>query len=711
MKFCILLSLFFTLNFFYSQSPFNNDLKWALNNYQSQPLHLIVQANQIDKFLYQCQQFPQAIKNLYFVKNLVRCVIYDTSFLFRAVREKWIVRAEMYKPKKFKPLNDTMVVRNRILPVKQGLPPLTQSYDATGVLFGLIDSGIDFSHPDFKDSNGNTRILYIWDQTVTSPTNSPNPFGYGQEWDSTSINNGTCTHNDLTYWGHGTHVAGIAAGNGSATGTHQGCAAKATIIAVALDFNSNTPVIADAVQYLVNKAPALNMPISINASVGDYYGSHDATDLQSQMIVSLISNVPGRLMSAAAGNAGNIKFHAHTICSNSNDTLFTWLENNSANTFDYWLYADTNDIKNVQISVGCNRPDFSYIGNIGFKSYNYALSFIQHDTLKNNNNQRIGIIHSSASINSFGVYELYIQISVDSTGYLWSIESKGNGQHHAWNFDFKSTNLPTFTQYPKMQYYVMPDTVSSIVSGFQCSSEIITVGNYVNLKQYYDYNNVLQTTSETAGQLAYHSSAGPTRTGLLKPDITASGNSIFSCVAMGMQSNLIANYPNYLAPGGYHVLGGGTSAASPVVAGLGLLYLQAFPNATNQQFKNAVTSCAYSDIFTGTTLPNNKWGYGKLDGLATFTCSPLNANNNDVLQSKNIVVYPNPSNEKNIFIKSNYTVNEIQCYDVSGRKVNFQWQKSYDKSNSIELLFQQKGFYLLRINVDNEIVFKSVIVN
>ncbi|GIV29361.1 MAG: hypothetical protein KatS3mg028_0427 [Bacteroidia bacterium] len=102
-------------------------------------------------------------------------------------------------------------------------------------MLGLIDSGIDFSHPDFQYSNGKTRIKYIWDQAVTG-TVSPLPFGYGQQWDSTSINNGTCTHNDLAYWGHGTHVAGIAAGNGQSTGTHQGCAPKAHIVAGSVGF-------------------------------------------------------------------------------------------------------------------------------------------------------------------------------------------------------------------------------------------------------------------------------------------------------------------------------------------------------------------------------------------------------------------------------------------------------------------------------------------
>lgn len=686
----------------------NTDLIYTLNNYQHQPLHLIIQSKYPEKLIQEIQSHSNQSQFLYASKNLIRCVIKDTSFLYYLIKNRLVERVEMYRPKKLTTLNDTMVVRNRILPVKMGVPPLPQGYDGTGVLLGLIDSGIDFSHPDFKDNNGKTRIIKIWDQAVTG-TISPTPFGYGQEWDSTSINSGSCTHNDLAYWGHGTHVAGVAAGNGQSTGNHQGCAPKATIIAVALDFNSSTPVIADAVQYIINEANNLNMPVAINASVGDYYGSHDATDLQSQMIISLIGNIPGRIMCAAAGNAGNIKYHVKALMNNNTDTLFTWIQNNSTNSLEHWIYADTNQIKNEQVSIGCTNPGYQYLGNIGFKNYNYALGTTKYDTLIHNN-QRIGIIMSSASINSFGVYEGYFKIIADSSNYLWSIESKGNGSFDAWNFDFVSSGLSSVSQFPKVQYYIMPDTISSIVSGFQCSNEIITVANYVNLKQYYDYNNTLQTTTETAGQLAYHSSAGPTRTGLLKPDIAASGNSIFSCVAMGMQSNLIANYPNYLAPGGYHVLGGGTSAASPVVTGLALLFLQAFPNATNQIFKNAITSCAYSDIFTGTNLPNNKWGYGKLDGLSTFTCSGvLSVNNNNIAPSSYQDIFPNPANEK-IFVSSN--IIDVHIQDITGRIIYYETRKNIDSDKwSILLNNIPSGIYIVKTKNDkNQIKSEKLII-
>lgn len=556
------------------------------------------------------------------------------------LQQKLIIYAELIESRN-RPMNDTMVVRNRIKPVKTGISPLPQAYNGTGILVGLIDTGVDFNHGDFKDAQGNSRIRFLWDQVPVSGSSVPAPYNYGIEWTDAQINAGQCTHDDLGHYGHGTHVTGIAAGNGLANGTHEGCASKADIIMVALDFNRASPTIADAVQYIFSKATQLNKPCVINASVGDYYGSHDGTNLEAKAIDNMVTNISGRVMVASAGNAGNIKYHVKTQPTNG-DTLFTWL-NNGASSEDYYCYADTNDIKNLKISIGANRTNFFNLGRISFKNYNYALTSVQYDTLKYNNN-RLGIIKTSASINADGVYELLMHIDADTSNLVWRVESTGNGLHHAWNFDFVSAGLPTTAQYPAMPHYAMPDTFYTLVSGFQCSKEIITVANYINLNRYYDVNNTLQTLNVSTGAISANSSLGPTRDGRQKPDIAATGDNIFSCMALGMQANLIANLPTAVAPGSLHVGGGGTSASSPVVAGLAALYLQRYPLATNADVRNAITLCAYHDNFTGNHLPNYSWGYGKLDGKAALICGEDHTTGMQELISGNAAIhyFPNP---------------------------------------------------------------------
>ena len=85
-----------------------------------------------------------------------------------------------------------------------------------GVIIGIYDTGIDFNSDDFKNEDGTTRILNIWDQITSGNPPDPVLFNYGYEWTETDINNGYCTEKDSS--GHGTHVARIAAGNGRSTG-------------------------------------------------------------------------------------------------------------------------------------------------------------------------------------------------------------------------------------------------------------------------------------------------------------------------------------------------------------------------------------------------------------------------------------------------------------------------------------------------------------
>jgi subtilisin family serine protease len=658
--FLIILACAISSGCLFSQSRFNNALKVKLAQKNAgDEVHTVLVKGNIA--LLRSSQQQLNYKFNYSARDIasITCKIKDLALL---LDQKIISYAEFISSH-IRPMNDTMLVRNRIKSVKLGASPLPQAYNGDGIVMGIIDSGIDFSHPDFKDSLGNSRILFLWDQNPLSGSTVPSPFNYGIEWTNTQIDAGQCTHSDLAHYGHGTHVSGIAAGNGLANNSHYGCASKADLVVVALDFSGTGAHTADAVQYILDKATNLGKPCVINASVGDYYGSHDGTDLEAQLIDGLISNTPGRVMVAAAGNGGNIKFHVKTQ-GVAADTNFTWLKNAST-SYDYWLYADTNDAKTFSISIGANRANFSDVGRIGFKPYTYGLTSIQHDTLKLNGN-RIGIIANSSGINSFGVYELYIEIIADTANLLWRVETKGPGKHHAWNFDFVSTGIPTASQYPKITKYVTPDTMYTLVTSYQCSDEIITVGNYANLTNYYDVNNNLQSLGQTGGAMVQNSSSGPTRDGRQKPDISATGNGVFSCIALGMQANLIANAPHVVAQGSMHVRGGGTSAASPVVAGLAALYLERHPLATNQQVKYAITHCAYTDNFTGTNLPDYLWGYGKLDGKAAMTCGENIVTVGEAILEKNVRYFPNPFNGKVTINLEKIISGKIEVYAVDG---------------------------------------------
>lgn len=663
MKRSLLIGLAIVLQFtMFSQNNCNAFLKSQLVD-RSMPTNfdVLVEGN-ISALM--SQQDQLGVKVNYYSGNIasVRTNLNSISNLLQSKLIKYIE----YRPAHPKTMNDTAMLKNRIKPVKQGMAPLSQAYDGTGVIVGIIDTGVDFNHPDLKDASGNTRIISIWDMNQNSGSTVPQPYNYGIEWTAAQINASVCTHNDNANYGHGTHVCGTAAGDGSATGKFEGGAPKADLIVVALNFNNSTnPIYSDAVSYIFNKATALGKPCVINASVGDYYGSHDATDVQSLLINNFLTAQNGRALVAASGNAGTNRYHVKTTLTNS-DTLFSWFSENNATDLYYYIYADTSDIKNVQTSIGVNRASSFDLGRIPFHNYNYALTTQQVDTLKYNN-QRIGIVKSDASINSSGVYEALYHIVVDSLNYLWRIESKGSGKHDAWDFNLKSTGLPTTTLYPRMSYYVMPDTISTIVSGFQCSNEVITVGNYINLNKWYDHTNTLQTSTEVPGKIKGSSSQGPTRRNLLKPDVVATGANVFSAMPLSLQTFMITNAPSAVAQGSMHIQGGGTSASSPVVAGLAALYLQAFPNASNQQVKQAISNCTYSDGFTG-TLPNQVYGNGKLDGMAAMLCTIFTGveklNLNEGISAK-----PNPFHQKVEITLKKDSKGVLEIYDVNGKQI------------------------------------------
>ena len=672
------------------QSNFNNALKFRIENRTLGEEFTIAVRGNTEKLKQKAEEIGYKFNYGY---GDVSSITANLSSLSKLIELKIVKYAEFIEPRK-QVMSDTARKRNRFEWIKTGQPPLPQIYDGTGVVFGIIDTGTDWRHNDFRTLTGATRIKWIWDQKVGGGP-APQPYNYGREWTEAQINASVCTHDDVTGNSHGTHVSGVAVGNGLATGNFEGCAPNADIVVVALNFNMSGPTIADGVNYIFSKATQLGKPCVINASVGEYYGSHDGTDLEAKLIEAMVTNVPGRVMVAAGGNAGEAKYHTLTQPP-VGDTLFTWYTNNTPNLY-YYAYGDTNQVKNLQFNIGANRvSDYTNLGSTGFKNYNYGIPGLQVDTIKLNGN-RIGIVKTTASINSYGVYELAVHIQADTLGLLWRTETKGTGLHHSWNFEFVSAGLPTVGQYPRMTKYLKPDTLFSIVSGFQCSDEITTVANYCNLNRYFDYNLNLQLAFDRpGGSKVGNSSIGPTRDLRRKPDIAATGSGVFAAAAVNLQPSWNMLYPTGMAPGGQHVYGSGTSAASPVVAGFAALFLQSNPNLTSRQVRNAVMNCAYYDAYTG-NVPNDAWGAGKLDAFASLFCIIPGKEELTLVNEAN--VYPNPFTD-HVKMKFNKEVHgTVAVYSVDGKLL---MQEKID-SDTFEIrekgaLKNYYGFLIVRVS-------------
>lgn len=157
-----------------------------------------------------------------------------------------------------------------------------------GILIAVIDSGVDYFHPDFRNEDGTTRIVAIWDQTVSG--NPPEGYQIGTEYTREQINQALLAQTEeegrklvptTDVSGHGTQVLGIAAGNGRASqGRYRGVAWQSEILAVKLgqprpDSFPRTTELMQALDYVTKKAAEYEMPFVINLSFGNVYGSHE----------------------------------------------------------------------------------------------------------------------------------------------------------------------------------------------------------------------------------------------------------------------------------------------------------------------------------------------------------------------------------------------------------------------------------------------------
>lgn len=518
------------------------------------------------------------------------------------------------------PLADSAVVRHKVNLVHQGTG-LDTSYTGRDVIIGVVDQGLDFNHPDFKLSNGKTRVLRYWDHTINTGTLAQ-PYNYGTVWNKTQIDNSQCTSLE-TGTAHGTTVTGMATGNARANSQNKGVAPEADIIVVETDFNlpNWTLTIADACDYIFKVADSLGKPAVVNLSLGAYLGSHDGTDPAAEYIDSLLTSKDGRIVVCAAGNSGaNGKYHVRGNV--SSDTSFVWSVNNPNNTlmghnkilFDLW--SDTSQAGyNFSFAADLPEPFYGFRGRSTSHIMNQNITpDAIYDTIYNSNHERIACIETYREIVGGNFHANIIFTTIDSLDYLYRFETFGAGQYDLWGGSWMQLSdfvaqIPSVQVYPAVAHYNMPDTLQSIVSSWNCSDKVISVANIRNRSGHYDKNGNWYSPTPTipVASLEPTSSKGPTRNGITKPDVAASGGISLGSGPMWFLSNPANN--SSIDQGGYHIRNGGTSMASPVVAGIAALYLQKCAHATYADFKTDLLNTATSSPYTGIT-PNNGYGYG-----------------------------------------------------------------------------------------------------
>ena len=471
--------------------------------------------------------------------------------------------------------------------------PSGRNVTGAGVIVGFVDTGIDITHPDFTFPNGTTKILYVWDQTT--PGRPPAGFGYGYECTSSDIEAGTCPEIDT--FGHGTHVAGIAASSGRATGNYTGVAPGARVIFVKSgnevcngdSWTFNTNQILDGISYMVAKASELKMRLVVSLSLGGNIGAHDGTDPFERALDAFVKD--GTPIVVAAGNAAQDQDHIDGQITQGENTTFPFSLRESTTDVAIDIWYSTED----QLSGTLHAPDGT----------TYPVRPISGGIITN-----IGEVNTTAASFANG-NELYIEVNSSSGLPLngWSVSLIGSqinsrGFWNAWT-DTETCSFPGSYFLPGNGYTVDPNDTIGIPG---TAADVVTVGSYVTKNSWKGMDGQTYGESElTLGEISSFSSIGPTRDGRVKPDVVAPGEVIASA-----RSSAVPKSPS--DPDAYHRVLAGTSMATPHVAGTIALMLQYEPTLAAIDIPQILRTTARWDPFTGLVANGSStWGFGKLD--------------------------------------------------------------------------------------------------
>lgn len=232
-----------------------------------------------------------------------------------------------------------------------------------GVLIGVIDSGIEYANADFRQEDGATRIRFLWDQTVEGTP--PEGYRIGSEFSAEQINEALQQPNrtmrlqkvpSVDSSGHGTAIAGVAAGNGrNSGGRYRGTAPDAELIIVKLGNPGGvgfprTAELMQAVDYIVQKAEMLQMPVSVNISFGNTYGAHNGTSLPERFL-DAAAQIGRTLISVGTGNEGAEAGHTSGFVREGEETSVPLGVQERQGAFSLQIWTDYTDVIGVTIKT------------------------------------------------------------------------------------------------------------------------------------------------------------------------------------------------------------------------------------------------------------------------------------------------------------------------------------------------------------------------
>ena len=449
---------------------------------------------------------------------------------------------------------------------ENGLP---MNYDGTGVVLGVIDGGIDFTHPAFRTADGHSICTAVYFPNRMRAEGTPPVVVDGKELpgvlyvNRSDIDTLTTDTKNST---HGTHVLGIAAGRN--IGPYGGVAPGVDLVACPLGGDYKNVAIMNSMAFLLDYAKKVGKPLVISKSLGSLLGSHDGTSDYVKMHDKLLGK--NAILCNSNGNAGARNCYLRLDGSNARRYKDSYYHAFMARPWNN--SAKRNNVVTFSAQVWC-EDDKPF--DIAFIHFDTTLGCVVKDVLKYEDyfkNGYSGVTHSSKK-NGYSLY--------------------ASGMVNASNNKFYTSLKWTY---------------------------VITVGNYVSRLEYPVWlgSKVKTTKSENpVGSIAKSSSYGTMVNGIKTPTVCGPGSTIVSSVNHFNSRFEESNSAQKQSVNGSDYYWGnmsGTSMSTPHVSGIVALWLQANPRMTRKDIL---------DVMEKTSIPCDKpqeqerWGlYGKIDALA-----------------------------------------------------------------------------------------------
>jgi hypothetical protein len=537
--------------------------------------------------------------------------------------------------------------------------PIAKGMDGSGTLVGIADTGIDVTHPDFLDAQGHTRIAWLLDlsapprgvhadleQTYGIPAVADasgaavGPVVDGAVWSAADLDAAMANQGSVVLpqdeFGHGTLVSACAAANGIADASpYRGIAPGATLLVARITAAGTDAIDIDdvlrGVGFLFDRADATGEPVVVNLSLGTDFGPHDGTTAWEQTLASYVGpDHPGRALVAAAGNSGSIASGDGTLVHQNvhvNEGTTTRLPIPAMQSLDGGVQVWIAMHAGAALRVGLDGPDGTWIAPVASgesggketKDYNAAVQ----------NGNAAGSPVPAQSHGAVAIWQgawpagtYYVTLSGSGTADLY-VQGVGDAR--------SPPGVPVgFADGVREGTVSLPATSPSIL-GVGCTinkpswtfeSQVIDV--HVPLLDAVGGMPNAQGAVRDAigGEPCWFSSAGPTLTGLAKPEIAAPGAAIAGALSQravppsitGIFSNAscVSNVdPRCQIIDPLHAVSAGTSFSAPIVSGAIAVLLQHDPALTQDAIVAALQGGAHRD--RGPTPFDDQAGPGELD--------------------------------------------------------------------------------------------------